>query len=237
MNRRVALGVGALAVAVLLVAVGVLLGRSGGHDDSPTAAPPAPSRPAATSTAVPSPAVSWVDDYSFYEIPGGQRVPRSASAGPSHLTDRGALASGFAHSPQGAVMATVNIVARTNWAIGRPIWEPTITSQVIGTWKAQLLANARRYGRADVPPPGQRVPDTEDHVAGFEIISYTPEVTRLRFLSSGVDDNGSTLYSAVPSEVHWVDGDWRLVAPPNGSWQNTGQLVAGTGGFILFPGY
>jgi hypothetical protein len=236
-NRRVALGVGALAVAVLLVAVGVLLGRSGGHDDSPAAPAPAPSRPAATSTAVPSPAVSWVDDYSFYEIPGGQRVPRSASAGPSHLTDRGALASGFAHSPQGAVMAAVNIVARTNWALGRPIWEPTITRQVVGAWQPALLANARRLGRVDVPPPGQRVPDTEDHVAGFDVLSYTSDTARIRWLISGVDESGSVLYSAVPGEVDWADGDWRLVAPQDGSWANTGELVSGTGGFVLFPGY
>ncbi len=237
MNRRGALIAGGLVAAVLLVALGVLVGRSGGNGEAPAASPPVPA-PGPTAVAGGSPsAAAWVDDYSFYEIPGGQRVPKSVSAGPFHLTDRATLATGFAHSPQGAVMAALNIVARTNWALGKQVWEPTINEQVIGPWKEQLLANARRYGRADLPPPGQRVPGTEDHVAGFDLSSYTPEVAQLRWLVSGVEENGRELYAAVSGEVDWVNGEWRLVAPQNGSWQDTGQLVSNAAGFILLPGY
>ncbi|MCK9922000.1 hypothetical protein MXD61_08905 [Frankia sp. AgPm24] len=234
MSRRAGLVMGGLLVAVLLVAVGVLLGRSGSTSGSQAAPAPATSSRAGSGS---SPPASWVDDYSFYEIPGGQRVPRSASAGPFHLTERGTLATGFAHSPQGAVMATMNIVARTNWDLGEPMWEPTINNQVIGTWKTQMMKNARRYGRPDLPPPGQLVPTAVGHVAGFQLVSYSPEVAQVRWLASNVGDGGSQEYAAASGEVHWIDGDWRLVAPPNGSWGGTGETVPGTAGFILLPGY
>jgi hypothetical protein len=225
-----------LVAAVVLVALGigagVLItgGNDGGGSGPPTAgSPPAAPRSTATSSALPA---TWADDVTFYDLVGGIRLPRSASAGPRVLN--GHLASGYAHSPQGSVMAAINIAYRIGGSAGEPIWRPTIEQQVVGPDKAALLANTQRDGSPVVPAPGDRVESAGSRIAGFELVSYADDAATVRYLASRLQDDGRPQYAALQVEMRWVNGDWRLVAPPDGDTTGSASLVTDTAPFVLF---
>jgi len=233
------LALAAVMLVVLGIGAGLLIAGRDGDGGRPS--PASSSAPSTANGSAPpdvsrSPA-TWANDVTFYDVPGGLRLPRSASAGPHTVTARGALASGFAHSPQGAIMAAINISDRTAGALGEPIYRPTIEQQVVGDAKAALLATAQREGRPDVPAPGDRVEGSDAREAGWQLLSYTDASAQVRLLGSKILSNGKTLYAAVPVEVRWIDDDWRLVAPASGDWAGTGEVVTDTGPFVLFSGH
>ena len=78
----------------------------------------------------PAQGLTWV---SFH----GMQLPVSATAGPRDT--RGGLASGFADTPQGALLAAINIGVRTAAQWGSAIFVPTITRQVTGPDTTALL--------------------------------------------------------------------------------------------------
>ena len=89
--------------------------------------------PAASPAALESDAGKGLTWFSFH----GMRLPLSAAAGPRDT--RGGLASGFADTPQGALLAAINIGVRTAAQWGSAIFVPTITHQVSGPAAPALL--------------------------------------------------------------------------------------------------
>jgi hypothetical protein len=224
--------VAAVVLVALGIGVGVLItggGDSGGPGPGTTGSPSA--LPGGTPTSSAS-AAMWADDVTFYDFVGGIRLPRSASAGPRVLD--GHLASGFAHSPQGSVMAAINIAYRCAGIVGEPIWRPTIEQQVVGPDQAALLARAQRNGSSVVPPPGERIDGSNTRIAGFELVSYTPDAAAVRYMSSELQNNGQPFYAALEVQMRWTNGDWRMVAPLNGDPSSSASRVLDTAPFILF---
>jgi hypothetical protein len=201
--RRQAASVSALVVlAGVLVSIVVL--RVWFSRDS-TAAPPTSSSVASGS----GPDLRWEP------FRPGQDLPESLSAGPTkHVENR---VGGFARNQLGAALAAIHLGARVDPAIGSTTFEPTIREQVVGTASEQLLENTkntyegarRRQGKS----PGEALDPGSAHLVAYKVESQSPDAATVAVISA----DGPELYSA-RFELHWVDDDWHLVAPPGGDY-------------------
>jgi hypothetical protein len=226
----------AIAVAAVLAAGVVVIATrghvSGGeHQQAATArrVPSASAAPARTGSpvvpVVDFSGVRWVDYH-------GVALPASAQAGP-HDTAHG-LASGYADTPLGALLAAVNIGVRTSWELGPAIFQPTIQQQVTGPFEADMLsADLDSYGQGGAQTAGTGADASE---AGYLYVGYTPADATVDIVTEGAADDGSTVYAVTQIEVEWLGGDWNVVAPPGGDWGNDVVQVPSLDGYLLFPG-
>jgi hypothetical protein len=241
-SRGVLLAAAVVAVLAAVLGVGYVLGRGGG---GPAASPePSPSPPSAAPTGSATgggsggpatlPTVSQ-DDLRWEDF-HGLRVPVSASAGPRQTG--GDLASGFADSPAGALLAGVHTMLRVNANFGPRVFRPTIEHQVVGE-KAAALADVEQEYQADRRAAG--VPDGEPTgplyvtLVGFRWEGYTPGWAVLHLLLQGpAGAGGGTAYVDSRVDLRWVDGDWRVTAPAGGKWDATSTVVASRSGYTRF---
>jgi hypothetical protein len=234
----------AVAVITLLIAAAIL---QHGHTEPSHARPatPAPAvktprphtdrRPPArapgTTLATAGQDLTWV---SFH----GMQLPVSATAGP-HDTGKG-LASGFADTPQGALLAAINIGVRTAAQWGTAIFKPTITRQVTGPDSAALLsaetvAYAQLRAAAKVRP-GQPAGQGYAAETGYRFVTWSAAAATVDVVTAGPGATGTTVLASTRIEVLWLDGDWRVVAPPGGNWAATATAITSPSGYTLFPG-
>ena len=106
----------------------------------------------------------------------GVELPSSPAAGPRDTS--GGLASGFADTPLGALLAALNIAVRANAQWGPGVYGPTIRDQVTGPDAAALLAGCQAdYAQAsqaahitDGAPLGNAYVSEE----AFRWVAYSP---------------------------------------------------------------
>jgi hypothetical protein len=231
------------AAAAILLSTGLAFALTG--------RPPASRNPAATATSPASPAgaagpgsqgqpqvprvsltsVRWS---AFY----GVELPVSAQAGPYDTS--GGAATGFAHTPLGALLAAVNIGVRANAQWGPRIFTTVIRGQVTGPDAVALLAGcqaaydqAAQSGQVTGGQPLGTVDVTEQ---AFRWIAYTPAAAILDLFSAGPGASGATARASVQMEVVWDGGDWKVVAPPGGDWGNSAAELSSLAGYTAFPG-
>jgi hypothetical protein len=146
------------------------------------------------------------------------RLPVSPAAGPA--ITRGGLASGFADTPLGALLAAVNIAVRANAQWGPAIFAPTIRGQVTGPDAAALLAgcqDAYQQGLAAAGvPAGQPLGRAYVTEEAYRFVAYTSQDATVDVVSAGPGDQGATVRAVTRIEVWWRGGDWRVVARPPG---------------------
>jgi hypothetical protein len=240
-RRRFKVG---LAILIALVALAAHESSQSHHTTpAPARTTPAPRRsPADPTRRAPtaSPAVleseagqvlTWV---SFH----GMRLPVSATAGPR--STRGGLASGFADTPQGALLAAINIGVRTAAQWGSAIFMPTITHQVTGPAAPALLhaeetayAQLRATAHVSAGQPAGQVHAAED---GYRFAAWSPAAAAVEVLTVGPTASGTTVLAATRVQVVWKRGDWRVVAPPGGNWANAATAISSPLGYTIFPG-
>jgi hypothetical protein len=191
----------------------------------------APATTPTTSLAAAGQDLSWT---AFY----GMQLPVSPSAGPRN-THRG-LASGFADTPQGALLAAINIGVRTAAQWGTAIFRPTITRQVTGPDAAALLrAEETAYAQLRVAArvrPGQPAGRGYAAETGFRFVAYTPAAATVDVVTAGPAANGGTVLASTRIEVLWLSDDWHVVAPPGGNWANAAIAISSVTGYTIFPG-
>lgn len=216
-------------LALLLVCGGVVAWRAltGDGEPPPVAAPTTPPTTATTARCPtdrdddvptgPPPGVRW-------EAVGPVQLPFSATAGPCTVT--ASTATGYAHTPTGAVIAAAQITGRLNVsAAGESAALKTAKEQVLpGPARDLLIADLQR---------DDGDPLTEDEVgrvAAFAVASYSSDtaVINLALKGSAV----AAQYVVLPTTVRWEGGDWRLVAPPGGSWQGSASVTSTLNGYI-----
>jgi hypothetical protein len=192
-----------------------------------TAAPPPPST-GPVSPVIPTPDLSglrWITT-------DGYSVPVSTQAGP-RITS-GGLASGFADDPLGALVASVNIAVRTAWEFGPQVFQLTIQDQVTGPYQSEMLSSD-----VDACASGaSELPDIQAYarVVAYQWAGYTPSDATVDLVTAGPGEDGSTAYAATQVEAQWLNGDWRVVAPPGGDWGNSSVQVDSANGYVAFPG-
>lgn len=140
---------------------------------------------------------------------GQTAVPVSKSAGPFQITDT--TASGFAHTATGALIAAAQLTFRSDFYAGRSVWEPTITRQYVpGPNRDRLLERMRSWP----PKTSDDRPVTE--ISGYLYQAYSADTAVIGLIFQVAGDPDSRYITTLT--LQWRDGDWRMVAPPDGSW-------------------
>ncbi|MEW2383664.1 hypothetical protein AB0873_16460 [Micromonospora sp. NPDC047707] len=210
-------------IAGLLVAV---LGPDGDGSDVADGTPPSNPAPAqsgpqqALPTAVPTTAPAGVR----WELVGPLAVPVSATAGPTQVT--GTTASGFAHTPEGALIAAAQIGMRSSYSLGREYWEPTTERQFVPSADRDRLLAEHRASDSRPADSG-----AQSQIAGFSYQSYTPD-TAVIGLVLRAPSAGTPRYHVLSLTLLWRDGDWRMQAPPGGAWASVNRVTSDLTGVV-----
>lgn len=159
----------------------------------------------------------------------GYELPVSTQAGPRDIS--GGLASGYSDTPLGALLAAVNITARTSWQFGPSVFGPTVNSQVTGRFAAQMLSADQNSWSQGAPESVAGTTGTRQVAFSFDEYTATGASVDLVSGTPGAGD-----YAVTQVDLLWLRGDWRVVAPPGGDWANSATQVASADGFTAFPG-
>lgn len=212
------------ALALIVVIAGIIVAVSALRDDDQGADPlsstppssPAPgdsTPPQALPTMVPTTAPVGVR----WELVGPMAVPISATAGPKQVTDT--TASGFAHTPEGALIAAAQIGTRSSYSLGRKYWEPTIEHQFVPSADRDRMLATLRASDSSPSDPGSL-----SQLAGFSYQSYTPDTAVIGLLFRA-PSAGTPRYHVLSLTLLWRDGDWRMQAPPGGAWVSVNRVA------------
>lgn len=183
---------------------------------------PQPSASSAPTTADADGDISWVDV-------AGVQVPVSKLHGP-RITDHG-RAAGYSHSPQGAAIAAVQVLARASATAGPNVYVPILTSQVTGSNTADLTLNLdAEYGRLQSQRgvrDGRPIPGNDGTVLGYVITGYEPLESRARIdvvlTAAQLQAAGQVIVFTV--SLTWAHEDWRVFAPPRGDWSSVARTL------------
>ncbi|GAA0710900.1 hypothetical protein Drose_24900 [Dactylosporangium roseum] len=215
----------AFMVVVVLSGIGVALSAGGDSGASATGAPSvdAASPPDEEESSLPTDIPTAPPDDVSWQLFGQVAVPVSATDGPRRITET--TASGYAHTPTGALTAAAQLMTRAGYYNGRRVWEPTITEQFVPSAdRDQLLAKLRAL------PEEPTDPGRPAQLTGFRFRSYRPETAVIDLLLQV--PNGTDSSQLATATVWWRDGDWRMVAPPDGSWTSLVRPVTDLTDFI-----
>jgi hypothetical protein len=235
--RRRAITAAAAVIALAAASLGALLARDGHGSGGPAQErrPALPARaPATDATGLPQVSLAglrWSDYH-------GVRLPSSPTAGPRDAS--GGLASGYADTPLGALLAALNIAVRANAQWGPGIFGPTIRDQVTGPAAAALLADCQSaYSQASQAARisrGEPLGDAFVTEEAFRWVDWTPADATVYLVSAGPGSQGATIRASTRVQVVWSGGDWRVVAPPGGDWGNAAARLTSLAGYTVFPG-
>lgn len=218
-------------VALVLASVVILAFRGGDEGQTPDNAAPTPSTPVSTGSATPSPsATEELDQTIPTETPTGVRwelwetvaLPFSDEAGPRVV--EGDVATGFAHTPTGALIAATQTAVRYRVAQD---WRSVLQASVDPGAGAEAWANLRAPLTLDPPQPGQL-----GQAAGFQFVSYTPDRAVIQYVAKFA--NGSM--QMVSLTVVWDGTDWKLVLTDDGGTSATAVPIESLSGFIPWGG-
>ena len=227
----------AAIIAVAGAGLALLLARGGttSNGATPGRPPAAPaSTPARSGPQLPQVSLAGLQ-WSDYH---GVELPSSPAAGPRDTS--GGLASGFADTPLGALLAALNIAVRANAQWGPSVYGPTIRDQVTGPDAAALLAGCQAdYARASQAAHisgGQPLGNAYVSEEAFRWVAWARSDATVDLVSAGPGSQGVTVRAATRVEVVWSGGDWRAVAPPGGDWGNAAAELSSLSGYTIFPG-
>ncbi|WP_459645183.1 hypothetical protein [Kineococcus sp. NUM-3379] len=216
-----------LALLLALLASTVFLFVRGPQESVPTeATPPVPSSaPAST-----GPSAAPLDQTVPTEAPADVTwdiwetvaLPYSASAGPRRV--EGDVASGYAHTPTGALIAGAQTAVRVRVAQD---WEGVVNASVAPGPGRDAWAATRGPLTLSRPKAGDL-----GQIAGFQFVSYTEEQAVIQLVSKF--GNGQLL--VVTTTLAWDGSDWRLVLTPEGAQASNAQTIPSLVGFIPWGG-
>ena len=235
LRRMLVIGAALLALAGALVAVVVIGSGRGRHPavapppapaaaggqstaSSPVVAPPAGSSPTDRDLSIPltTPAgLTW-------SLWHGEWEPYSRTAGPSHVD--GPVASGYARTPLGALIAAQQIATR-HLISPNGGWRAVTLAQVLPSTGRDRFLAARAAVSDDPPVEGLAQP------VAFRYVSWTRDQAVLQAVVRVPGQDG---FQVTTSTVFWVDGDWRLQLQPDGGESPLATQVPTPTGFVLW---
>jgi hypothetical protein len=207
--------------------VAVLVVTSGGDSGQPNAQNPAPTpggTVAPSSTVDPGPVTvpSAAPQNVTWQLYHTVALPFSSQAGPYQGGD--STATGYAHTPTGALLAAAQLPIRKLVA---PDWQAVVTQQIVpGPGRDAYLAARAKVTDAAVTP-GQF-----GQFAGFTFVNYAPGMATIQFVNRFV----SGRLQATTITVQWAEGDWKLVLQPDGGDSPTAQPVPDLTGYVPWGG-
>lgn len=157
----------------------------------------------------------------IWTIVGYIDMPSSASAGPQRLG--GGVAQCFAHTPVGALVASVQIEDRV---LVDSDWRQQVdTGFAPGPGVSQFI-EARAAAGNTPNEPGEYC-----QMDGFSFLGYSPTQAQIEEVSSC----GGRL-QAVTVTMRWLKGDWLLVTSPAGDLATHPTIIANLTGFEPWGG-
>lgn len=235
-------GIAALAVVLLLlVCVAVVIIAARGRHHTTTGSGPAPSNSSAAPTGVsllptavptePPAGTSW----QLYETIA---LPVVAGAGPTQITDGGAIATGYAHTPVGALVALANESIRVG-AAPNSTWRKAAMAMVapgpgLAAWVKVRAANPYPPGGSAASAGSDGAGGAYGQVAGFQFVSYTPTDAAIQLITTAAA--GGSGYNVAAGHVTWSGGDWKVVLNSDGSSETNVAHADSTAGFIAWKG-
>lgn len=220
----------AIVGVVAVIVTAVVLVWMQRQDDSGT--PPADARPPTTAvSSAPSPdAPGTIDgDQLSWTSANGVALPVSTTHGPRDM--HAGRASGFSHTEVGAAFAAAHLVAMTSPSVGPDVFEPTLADQVVGanatTMAGQVAEQYRALRLSAGVQEGRAVPGANANVVGFALDAYDADAghATVRLVLTSPELRRSERMLELPITLTWSDGDWRLLAPPNGGWDSLAQVA------------
>lgn len=154
-------------------------------------------------------------------------LPALPGAGPAHVD--GAIATGYAHSPLGALLADANESFRYLLAPDRS-WRQAASAMLAagaGTDAWLKVRSTHPYGAA-----GAAGGDNLSQIAGYQFVSYTPTDAVIQLVTR--DSSGNL--QAGTDHVSWDGSDWRFVPGPDGGQSANVQQVSSLAGFVEWKG-
>jgi hypothetical protein len=226
----------AIFLAVALVGGGIAIATSvlGGGDDSRAAGPT--SAASSTRSAVPASAES-VCGLNGYEtsgtltsapsadwtLIGSTAAPQSDTAGPGKNEDGGVFNTCFAHTPTGALFASVNYLATT-----------TDSRNTDRVW--ELLADGEAKNLLKTSPPADdQGASSRGQVSGFKVNSYDASSATIDLAVTISGTGGADQLISYPVVLKWEGGDWKVVFTKDGPPISPSALSS-LGGYIPFAG-
>ncbi|WP_327031670.1 hypothetical protein [Micromonospora ureilytica] len=208
-------------MAIVVIAAVLLAITRGGEDEvdatgtTPlaTLVPDGTTKAQSLATAVPIAPPAGVR----WELVGQTAVPVSATAGPTRIA--GGTAVSYAHTPDGALIAAAQIMIRSSASAGRDCWEPTVQRQFLPSNNRDQLLAALRANPDHSSEPGEL-----SQIAGFSYQSYSPD-TAVIGLVLRAPSAGTARYHVLTLTLLWRDNDWRMQAPPGGSWISLNRVT------------
>ncbi|SCG38437.1 hypothetical protein [Micromonospora rifamycinica] len=158
------------------------------------------------------------DDVTWRTLDGGDRVPVSATQGPSRTAD-GVLGC-FAHTPIGAVLAAHAVPTQ----LGGPAWRAVTDRQVLPGPARDVLVARLEAAAGVVTSRGG------GSYAGFALARYAADTARVQLLVK----TGAGGYVATLVELRWDAGDWKLVPSRAGVVHASIGTVTGSAGYTLW---
>jgi len=206
----------AAAVVALIVLLGLIVaftGDSGGDDPGSAARPPA-AVPPKSSASNPddsvcglnpgSQAVPIAAPHARWELVGRMVAPSSPDTVGPRIREHG-IRSCFAHSPTGALYASVNLAAT---ATDPARWE---------SLARRLLADGPGRDRAlqDIASEKADPAPSSVQIAGFSFRTFESDTAAVN-LALRVDAGDTAFYARLPTTMKWEKGDWKFVVADNG---------------------
>ena len=223
----------AATLVLLVAAIALLAARllTGGTPDA--VQPPSPSASPHRSTSQNPPASpkssAGTRTVVWREV-AGVELPFSRTHGP-RVTDHG-RAAGYSRTREGAALAAVQVLARTSASAGPDVYRPVLAGQLTGANEAVLAEvldeqyeRLRRQAGTAVRG-GEPIPGNNATVAGYLLRSYDETAwTALVEVLLTAPDLGPRQVVDFSLAMRWEDGDWRVLAPPNGDWAALARLL------------
>lgn len=209
----------AVVAALAAAAAAAMMPRREGPASHPATLPPGPHQTASGPTVTAASASPLPADVRWAAVAGVQ-LPYSDSAGP-RVTAAG-RASGFSHDQTGVVFAAMHLVVRTSPRVGPQVFTPTVREQVYGPDR-QALAEQIDADYADARdrqqvPYGQPLAPAFAVMSGYRVDFFDGSAATVRLLMRLPGPHGDPAYVASTLQLSFLDGDWRLMAPPRGDW-------------------
>jgi len=137
------------------------------------------------------------------------------------------VVSGFADTPEGALVALIQIAVRHLLA---PDWQAVVATDVAsGPGGPAYVALRTEAEKASQMPA---VPGHYLQIAGFSFVSYSPTAAEVNIVSRAT----TGAMQVVTETVVWQHGDWKLLLDSAGSPAPVAEPVQSLAGYVEWQG-
>ncbi|TQN28421.1 hypothetical protein FHX37_3766 [Haloactinospora alba] len=146
-----------------------------------------------------------------WEPVGALEAPHFPGHGPGEVDDNGVRYC-YAHSPQGAVAAGLNLIAMSSLS--------DIRKDVVQRMFAE--GEGKEAALEKLKDPSKDEETIRSRLAGVQLVTYNPDYARVD-VALQIDDPEAI--SSHVLDLQWSEGDWRVITRPSGEMVVPNSIV------------